>query len=71
MGIGLFGTLLSDDSANLIFDNHQDTMGNAGIGFRSIEKIQFGELPFQYTDSLKFQDNHNQPIFVNPVSQFQ
>ncbi|GFZ21549.1 NAC-like, activated by AP3/PI [Actinidia rufa] len=69
--LGPLPQLLSDYSSNSIFDNHQDNMGNSGIEFCSTEKIQFGELPFQYMDSVKFQDNNNQPIFANPVFQFQ
>ncbi|CAL5430918.1 unnamed protein product [Camellia sinensis] len=72
--LGSLSQLLNDNSYNTNSD-YQNMMGSAGNGARGIEKIQFGELPYQYMDSMKFQADHSgavvmQPTFVNPVFQF-
>ncbi|KAL6969622.1 hypothetical protein U1Q18_029332 [Sarracenia purpurea var. burkii] len=77
---GSLPQLLSDTTNfNSIFDNYQNPMGSFGIipGSGSgdsnggNEKIPFGDLPFQYMDPVKLEANHNQPIFLNPVFQFE
>ncbi|KAF5939106.1 hypothetical protein HYC85_023365 [Camellia sinensis] len=72
--LGSLSQLLNDNSYNSNSD-YQNMMGSAGNGARGIEKIQLGELPYQYMDSMKFQADHSgavvmQPTFVNPVFQF-
>ena len=75
--LGSLPQLLNENSYHPDTD-YQTTMGNAGNCSGGIEKCQFGDqFPYQYMDSVKFQASHssshavNQPIFVNPVFQFQ
>ncbi|KAI7994778.1 NAC domain-containing protein 1 [Camellia lanceoleosa] len=72
--LGSLSQLLHDNSYNSNSD-YQNMMASAGNGARGIEKIQLGELPYQYMDSMKFQADHSgavvmQPTFVNPLFQF-
>ncbi|XP_057949847.1 NAC domain-containing protein 2 [Malania oleifera] len=66
---------LTDNSYNISTYDYQNMMGNGEIEHREVEKLQFCEIPNQYTDATKFQVNQtsflNQAIFVNPVYQFQ
>ncbi|KAL7181576.1 hypothetical protein ACSBR1_040467 [Camellia fascicularis] len=64
--LGSLSQLLNDNSYNSNSD-YQNMMASAGNGARGIEKIQLGELPYQYMDSMKFQADHT---FVNPAFQF-
>ncbi|KAE9453321.1 hypothetical protein C3L33_14777, partial [Rhododendron williamsianum] len=71
--LGSLPQLLNDNSYNSSgFDNYQNIVGVSENGPGAIQKFQFGEVPFHYMDSVKFEANHNkQPIFVNPVFQFE
>lgn len=70
---GPISQLMSDNPYNLNYD-FQNTMGNntnAGQPDGRVEKLELGEMPYQYTDSGKFQVNQssilNQQLFVNPM----
>uniref|UniRef100_A0A5B7ACQ9 Putative NAC transcription factor 29 n=1 Tax=Davidia involucrata TaxID=16924 RepID=A0A5B7ACQ9_DAVIN len=69
--LGSISQLLSDNSTS----EFQNTVSNAGIGLRGTEKLQLGEVPYQYSDLAKFQMNQssllNQQIFLNPMFEFQ
>ncbi|XP_058193470.1 NAC domain-containing protein 1 [Rhododendron vialii] len=71
--LGSLPQLLNDNSYNSsAYDNYQNIAGVSENGPGAIQKFQFGEVPFHYMDSVKFEANHNeQPIFVNPVFQFE
>lgn len=71
--LGSLPQLLNDNSYNSSgFDNYQNIVGVSENGPSAIQKFQFGEVPFHYMDSVKFEANHNkQPIFVNPLFQFE
>lgn len=70
--LGTLPQLLSDTPYNSIFDNNQNSMGISENGpAGGIQKFQLGEAPYQYMDSVKFEANHNQPIFVQPMFQFE
>ncbi|XP_022776829.1 NAC transcription factor 29-like [Durio zibethinus] len=71
---GPISQLLSENPYNSSFD-FPNTIGNTGI--EHVEKLQLGEIPYQYTDSGKFQVMNqwgilNQQQHMNPiVYQFQ
>lgn len=69
--LGSLPQLLSDNSYNPSFDNYQNNVGATENGPGAIQKFQFGDMPFHYMDSVKFEANHKQPIFVNPMFQFE
>ena len=64
--LGSISQLLNDNAYNSSFD------GNFA---RPIEKLDLGEMSYQYSDSVKLQMNQssslNQQIFLNPVFEFQ
>ncbi|XWS69687.1 hypothetical protein CRYUN_Cryun04dG0200300 [Craigia yunnanensis] len=71
--MGPISQLLSENTYNSSLD-FPNTIGNTGIDH--VEKLQLGEIPYQYTDSGKFQVNQSgildQQIYMNPiVYQFQ
>ncbi|XP_031287930.1 NAC domain-containing protein 2-like [Pistacia vera] len=61
---GPISQLLSDNTYNLSYD-----FQNAS---EHVEKLHLGEIPYEYTDSGKFQvnpgGNLNQTVFVNPMA---
>ncbi|KAA8529400.1 hypothetical protein F0562_033801 [Nyssa sinensis] len=69
--LGSISQLLRDNSTSVF----QKTLSNGGIGTLGTEKLQSGEMPYQYADLAKFQMNQssllNQPFFVNPMFEFQ
>lgn len=72
--LGTLPQLLNDNSYNSsVFDNnYQNIVGVSENGPGAVQKFQFGEVPFHYMDSVKFEANPNkQPIFVNPMFQFE
>lgn len=66
---GPISQLLSDNTYNFSYD-FQNALGNAAP--EHVEKLQLGEIPYEYTDSGKVQVNPsvnlNQTIFVNPMA---
>ncbi|KAL6350727.1 hypothetical protein AAG906_028189 [Vitis piasezkii] len=73
--LGPISQLLGDNSYHSAFD-FQGTISNiAGTDPPGVDKFELFQLPCQYNDSTKFQVNQNhipnQPLFVNPVYEFQ
>lgn len=68
--LGPISQLLNDNST---YDFHNMLAASAGLG--SVQAFQFGDqqnqIPYQSTDSAKFQvmmnQTINQPLFVNPA----
>ncbi|XAR65213.1 hypothetical protein NMG60_11009250 [Bertholletia excelsa] len=75
--LGPLSQLLGDNPHNSTSDHQINTVGGSENGaFRpGMEKIEMGNFPYQYLDAMKFQAGHGsaayQPVFVNPVFQFQ
>lgn len=66
--LGPISQLLNENSYNPTFD-FQNNLTSSGTDYA--QKLQFGEMPYQNTDSGKFQVTQssifNQPMFMNQV----
>ncbi|XVF03308.1 hypothetical protein REPUB_Repub04eG0250000 [Reevesia pubescens] len=72
--MGPISHLLSETTYNSSFDLIPNAIGNTGTD--RVEKLQLGEIPYQYTDSGKFQVNQSEilshQVYMNPMGyQFQ
>lgn len=66
--LGPISQLLNDNSYNSTFEFQNNLISS---GTDPVQKLHFGEMPYQNTDSGKFQVTQssflNQPMFMNPV----